>query len=117
MPTPLSPAVIRALRLPRWTASDARLVLDAVHASGLTCAAFARAHPVDYQRLNTWRHRLATPPTTPPRIVPFVEVPAPPPAPRYEVQLASGDLVRIEGAIDPDSLHTLLTVLRARPTC
>jgi len=122
MPTPLSVAVARALRSPRWTTDEARLVLDAVAASGLTCADFARAHPVDYQRLQTWRRRLATTASAPPSApaLRFIEVPAPP-APatstRYELQLATGEVLRVEGAVDADAVRTLLALLRTAPAC
>jgi hypothetical protein len=121
MPTRLSPAVTRALARPRWTQADARLVLDAVAASGLSRAEFARTYDVDYQRLNTWRHRLAaTSPPAPP--VGFVQVVTPtasssPSSARYEIQLASGEVLRVDGAVDVAMVRTLLDVVRAGRAC
>ena len=117
MPRPLPASVVRALHHLRWTPADARLVLDAVTASGLTVAEFARQYEVDYQRLNSWRRRLAVP-TTAERPLEFVEFHAPPslasPATaRYEIQLPGGEILRVEGALDPEAVGALLGVLRA----
>jgi hypothetical protein len=118
----LSNTVTRALRQSRWTPFEARVVLGAVATSGLSPAQFARQYDVDYQRLNAWRRRLTTPAalpaTTPVAEAPvqFVELRAPAPtpvaAPRYEILLPSGELLRVEGAIDPAAVGALLTALR-----
>lgn len=44
----------------RWTDDDARTVLAAQDASGLSVAAFAAREKIDPQRLNFWRRRLGS---------------------------------------------------------
>ena len=106
----------------RWTHEDARVVLAALAGSGLSVGAFAARYRVQAQRLAAWRRKLAAPParTAPATPLAFVEV-APrtsaPPASRYEVVLAAGDVLRIEGAIDAAAVRTLLALLRAGPAC
>lgn len=46
------------LRRPVWFEADARRILDALAASGLSIAEFARQHEVTPQRLTWWRWRL-----------------------------------------------------------
>jgi transposase-like protein len=70
MPKP--PAVLFADRR-RWTAADARVVLETLAESGLSVPAFARREGLDPQRLRRWRQQLAGSPkascATPPRFV------------------------------------------------
>ena len=120
MSRPLSKSVARVLPLRRWTHAEARIVLDAVAASELTVAEFARAYELDYQRLNTWRRRL-TARSVSEAPLEFVELRAPTPAPaatpRYEIQLPSGEILRLDGAIDAASVGSLLALLRGGPRC
>ena len=121
MPRLLPPEIARTLARPRWTAADARRVLAAVAHLGLSNAEFARHYDVDYQRLNAWRRRLAAAPD-PDAPVTFVEVaaptaPAPGPPARYELQLATGEVLRIEGAVEAASVGVLLTLLRGGRAC
>jgi transposase-like protein len=120
MPRPFSAPVSRALRQARWSASDARLILDALTSSGLTIPEFAREHRVDAQRLYVWRRRLATPARKDAPIA-FVQLQTPAPqahAPaRYELLLSSGETLRIEGGVVAADLTILLTALRGGRSC
>ena len=121
----LPPAVARALTVLRWSAADARLVLDAVTASGLSRADFARAHGVSTQRLYVWQRRLAarTPAPAPAPGPPlrFVEVHGAPPTAsppaRIEVGWPGGPVVRFAAPLDEASLRLVLRVLREMGPC
>lgn len=124
----LSLVPAHTLRLPRWSSEQARSVLAALAASGLSVAQFAREHDLDPQRLFAWRRKLAASapaPTPSAASVHFVELApglpsttaTPAPAARYEVQLSNGERLRVEGAFEVDSVRALLALLRegARP--
>lgn len=123
MPRSLPPSVTRVLRQRRWSATEARVALDAVARSGLTIARFAREHDVDYQRLNTWRRRLSS--TLDTAVLPapplqFVELPSPALAPlahRYEIVLPGGEILRVEGAVDAVAVAALLGAMRGARAC
>lgn len=121
MPRSLPSPLVRILRQSRWSPADARLVLDTVAASGRSFLEFAREHQVDVQRLYAWRRRLASSPVDP--VQSFVELRAPevvPPAvssSRYEIQLPTGEILRVEGAVEPAGVAALLTVLRSGRPC
>jgi transposase-like protein len=111
------------LTLSRWTPEEARAVLAALDASGLDVAAFARRHEVQAQRLYSWRRKLETTLATCSSTRPtFVEIaprhtPGIATATRYELCLASGGTLRIEGEPSPGTVRTLLTVLREVDAC
>jgi hypothetical protein len=121
----LPPAVAQALTVLRWSETEARLVLDAVAASGLTIADFARGYRVQAQRLYVWQRRLAratsTPSTVPAPPVRFVEMHGAAPAAlrpsRVELVWPAGPVVRVEGPVDEDTLRTVLRVLREAAPC
>lgn len=125
MPRSLPTSVTQVLQQRRWTAIEARIVLDSISRSGLTIAQFARAHDVDYQRLNAWRRRLTsttatTSPSAPP--IQFVELSPPaltpaPVAPRYEIVLPGGEILRVEGSVDPVAVAALLGAMRGARGC
>ena len=121
MPRSLPPSIVRILRQSRWSPADARLVLDAVAGTGHSFLEFAREHDVDVQRLYAWRRRLASPSVDPLQAFVELRVPegVPPPAPpsRYELQLPTGEVLRVEGAVDPTTVGALLAVLRAGRAC
>jgi transposase-like protein len=105
----------------RWTAEDARRVLAAVDASGSSPAAFAAQHGVQVQRLQAWRRKLARDTPAKPALS-FVEMASSPVGvsgarSRYEVVLTTGEVLRIEGPIEPDVVRTLLALLRAPAPC
>lgn len=103
----------------RWSAVDARTVLDALKASGLSQGEFAARYDVQAQRLRAWQRRLSEVPT--PSAVTFVEVASPPNAsretPRYELVLAGGDMLRIEGAFEVEAARALVALLRGGSGC
>ena len=119
MPRPLSLSVARVLRHSYWSHVEARIALDAVSASGLTIAEFARTYAVSAQRLYVWQRRFAA---SAPRAriaeepLRFVELPAPTHArstsAHYEIRFPSGEVLRVEGAVDVTELGALLTLLR-----
>jgi hypothetical protein len=86
--------------------ADARACLDAVAASGLERAAWARAHGVDARSLNAWRLALARRPPTG-----FVELVTAPQSPRaYTVQVGVFS-VPVPADFEEHSLARLLQVL------
>lgn len=109
----------------RWRIADARSVLAAMTASGLSLPAFANREKLEPQRLRRWQRRLARDarPARSPRPVRRT-VPAPPalielrptPSPRraepIEIVLASGVVVRVAETIDPRVLAQMVTALR-----
>ena len=120
MPRSLAPPIIGILRQSHWSSEDARQVLEAVAATGESFLAFSREHGIDVQRLYAWRRRLSRTPADSPQA--FVELPLPArvPAmtpPRYELQLPTGEILRVEGAVDPASVGALLAVLRVGRAC
>jgi transposase-like protein len=99
----------------RWTPDDARDVLDALNASGLSIAEFARQEGIDPQRLYLWRRKLgggvahAAPPTA--RLVELrVRQPSPVTPLGIEVSCPSGHVVRVH---DRAAIDVLSAVLRA----
>jgi transposase-like protein len=120
MPRSLSTTVASALRQARWSASDARLILDALASSGLSISEFSRKHHVDAQRLYVWRRRLARSAGDDAPIA-FVQLQPPEPrapAPtRYELLLSSGETIRIEGGVVAADLTILLNALRGGRSC
>jgi len=75
---------------------------------------------------NAWRRRLASSAVDPvdpvDPVQSFVELRAPeavtsPATSRYEIQLPTGEILRVEGAVDPTSIGALLAVLRSGRAC
>jgi hypothetical protein len=117
-PTSLDPIVSRN----RWTAEEARRVLDALSESGLSVAAFAARYGLQAQRLYLWQRKLSAEVPRNAQSTAFIEIsPVPTPvAPghgRYELVLASGECLRIEGHFDTEAVRTLWTLLRTERTC
>ena len=126
MPRSLPPAIAIVLRQSRWSPADAHRVLDAVAATRRSFPEVARQYHVDVQRLYAWRRRLASSAVDPvdsvDAVQSFVELRVPeavtPPATaRYEIQLPTGEILRVEGAVDPTSIGALLAVLRSGRAC
>lgn len=122
MPRSLPAPVARALRQPRWSAADARLILDALASSRLAVSEFSREYGVDPQRLYVWRRRLnAHEPTATEAPLSFVQLQAAQPAPvattRYELLLPGGEILRIEGNVIAPDVAVLLAALRGARPC
>ena len=101
-----------ALRSPRWSRTEAALVIGACRASGQSVAAFARKHDLQPQRLLRWRKKLAR--GEDPRVLEFapVLVRALQPAPAADLQVSVGPgVVRVPADFDEEHLRRLLTVL------
>lgn len=95
----------------RWSAEQARAVLDRLTASGLTLKEFASREGVDPQRLYRWRAQLGEAHRAHPT---FVEI-TPTAANRsIELALRSGDVLRIPDRFCEDALRKLLGVLDER---
>ena len=98
----------------RWTRDDARTVVTAQAASGLSVAAFAAREGIDPQRLYFWRQRvevgsLKAQPT-------FIEV-RHGERERVEIVLRSGRVVRVAESIDADAPRRLIAALEQDPHC
>jgi hypothetical protein len=98
----------------RWTSTDARLVLKAQAASGLSVNAFAMQQGLDAQRLYFWKRRLETETEGTPT---FVEVMPRTEAAVVEVVLRSGRILRISAAIDTPTLRRLVEALEDDVGC
>ena len=97
-------------------------MLAAQRASGLCVLQFARHHHLDASRIYQARRRLALDPVAAPlRFVELTHAPEPAPlatpATRYELMLASGEILRVVGSPDPHTLRTLLAALRETAAC
>lgn len=97
----------------RWTPEDARGVLDALDASRLSIAEFARQEGIDPQRLYMWRRKLGER-TEMPAAARLVELRVREPAAAtplgIEVECPSGHVVRVH---DRAAIDLLPAVLRA----
>jgi hypothetical protein len=96
----------------RWSAADARLVLEAQARSGLSVRGFAEQQGLDEQRLHRWSQRLAeVDASSATEVVPkFLEI-ANRSAGIVEVVLCSGRVVRVSDAIEPGKLRRLVDAL------
>jgi hypothetical protein len=116
MPTlPVSPYARR-----RWTERDARAVLAALDRSGKTLAAFCAERGLDAQRMYYWRRRLAGGEGTT-----FQELIVRPVHDRspggdeepFEIQLPSGESIRVPARFEAAALARLLEVLSKARAC
>ena len=124
------PATVRQVlpRRRRWNIAEARSVLAALSASGLSLPEFARQKGLEPQRLRRWQRLLAREVRRPARPAgPAISAaPASPavielrPSARpslwradaIEIVLGSGVTLRVSEAIDPATLARLVTALR-----
>lgn len=97
-----------------WTIAEARSVIAALAASGLSLTAFARREGVHTERLRRWRHRLtADDRRRTPRAAPapeLIEIRPRRPEP-VEIILASGRVLRVAESIDVSVLARLVAAL------
>jgi transposase-like protein len=101
----------------RWTAEDARDVLAALEASGLSVAAFALREGLDPQRLYWWRRRQAITRSERMPAPAFVELAATGGSDLIEVALRSGRVLRISSGIDPARLRRIAEALEEDGSC
>jgi len=114
------------LRLERWSADDARLVLDAQVKSGQTIGQFAREHGLVAQRLSWWKTRLdqpaeaaeaARPAFLPVRLVGSTEPSKASRGPSgLEVVVGRGRVIRVGDDFDAAALQRLVRALEEE-TC
>jgi transposase-like protein len=101
-----------------WREEDARAVVAAWRASGESVSAFARRHGVERRRVARWIRRLeamAAPHFHPVRVTGAVD--PEPLAAAIEIELASGERIRLPPGFDADDLRRLFSVLRASSSC
>ena len=101
-----------------WREEDARAVVAAWRASGDSLSAFARHHGVQRRRLARWIRRLETAAPLhfhPVRVAGAVD-PQPSPA-AIEIELPSGERIRLPRGFDADDLRRLFSVLEASASC
>jgi transposase-like protein len=98
----------------RWSADEARQVLDMLESSGLSAGAFAARTGVEAQRLHRWRRVLGggggagTPA--------FVEITAVAAGTSIEVVLRSGHVLRVRDGFGEEALRRLVAVLEGPGT-
>jgi transposase-like protein len=102
----------------RWTVDDARVFVEAAQRSGMALREFAAVHSVDPHRLYRWSRELRR---SEKRVV-FAEVAVARPGAvsaddRIEVELMSGERVRLGASFDASALRRLLSVLDERRGC
>lgn len=101
----------------RSRAEWSRLVAQ-LRRSGLSARAFAKKRGLSAKSLAWWRWRLAADEGADqeaPRLVTVgIEEDARVEAPAWEVATAAGDVLRVHGAIDPESLARVLAALTRR---
>jgi transposase-like protein len=97
-------------RSARWSAQQARKVIDAQVASGLSVHSFARREGIDAERVYRWKRRLTANTSVPT----FVEVRAAGVVGKeqlIELALRSGHRLFFTDSVDPSALRQLLRVL------
>lgn len=98
----------------RWSAEEARQVLDMLDSSGLSAGEFAARTGVEAQRLHRWRRALGggggagTPA--------FVEIKPVAAATSIEVVLRSGHVLRVRDGFGEEALRRLVAVLEGSGT-
>lgn len=95
----------------RWTESEARAALSALDASGLSVLAFARRERLDFQRLYSWRRKLAGGGRPA-----FVEIRTVASRERIEIVLSSGLVVRVPESVEPAVVRRLVDALESPRT-
>lgn len=101
----------------RWTEDDARAVLAAQGASGLSVAAFGAREGLDPQRMYSWRRRLGRSAEEATPAPAFIEIRSPAKREVVEVALRCGRVVRVAESIDPSVLRRIVDALEQDPAC
>jgi len=106
-----------------WRESDARVLVEAWRNSGETLAAFARRHGVERHRLARWVGRLEDAADEAVRFHPVRLVDRRPESDSgghgapIEIQLASGQRVRVPRGFEAEELRRVLAVLGEAARC
>lgn len=109
----------------RWTDDQARAVLGALGASGMSLAAFAAEQSIDPQRLYWWRRKFGGGQSPSrgaiekarPTFVELAPRPAPERSARFTLSLPSGAALRIDGEWEAASIRMLMAILREVDAC
>ena len=99
----------------RWRAAEARAVLAAAKASGLSIGAFAAREGLVAERMYSWRRRFAATSSAASARPMFVEI-APRSSERVEIVLRCGRVLRVVESIDA-ALLRLVEVLEEPAAC
>lgn len=101
-----------------WREDEARAVVAAWRASGESLSAFARRRGVERRRIARWLGRLETAPAMqfhPVRVAGIVDATASPAA--IEIELPSGERIRLRRGFDADDLRCVFALLGATSSC
>ena len=106
----------KSKRAQRWTAAEAREVVERWRGSGQSAAAFAAQHRISATRLSYWSKQLELRGSEgSPQFV-AVAVPADPSG-AHAVEIAVGALtLRVQAGADPSFIAQLVTALQRRST-
>ena len=101
-----------------WREEDARAVVAAWRASGESLSAFARQHGVQRRRLARWIRRLETAAPLHFHSVRVTGAVDPmPSATAIEIELPSGERIRLPRGFDANDLRRVFSVLEASSSC
>jgi transposase-like protein len=95
---------VRLVARRRWSANEARTILESLDGSRLSVREFAARHGVDAQRLYRWRAQLAAAAPA------FLEIKQPA-SEAIEVVLRSGYVIRLKDGFGEDVLRRVVAVL------
>jgi transposase-like protein len=101
-----------------WREEDAGAVVAAWRASGESLSAFARQHGVQPRRVARWIRRLETAAPIrfhPVRLTDAIEATAS--STGIEIELPSGERIRLPRGFDADDLRRVFSVLTASSSC
>ncbi len=115
MPRSLARSVLGSILVRRrWSADEARQVLEMMESSGLSAAEFAAREGLEAQRLHRWRR---TPGAGGDAGMPaFVEIRPVAAATSIEVVLRSGHVLRVRDGFGEEALRRLVAVLEGPGT-
>jgi hypothetical protein len=103
----------RTMAKRRWRAADAREVLDAHRASGMSLVSFARRERLTLSRLTWWRRQLRERASVPVRLLP-VAISTPGlgrPTSSVEIVVRGGRVIRVMGTFDTEVLGQIVQTL------
>jgi transposase-like protein len=101
----------------RWTAVQGRAAVQALECSGESVAAFAARHGIDAHRVYQWRQRLGREAISPPTFVEVIEPEVKGRRQAFEIELRSGDVLRVPPEFDAAAVSQLVSILRGGRAC